>query len=326
MIKQFNFYDIYGYLFPGILLLGLFWLPVGILTQTWPDQDLSKAVFLTVLAYILGHLMRTIGNSVVPSTVLDDKMQSRAPSDLLLDKSNAKLGDDFKARLNDQVKKLFHLDLQVTQEGTGQDKTSSDRRTAFFEARSYLIAKKSAQYAEQFEGLYAMMRSFGCAFLAGAFYLAGWCLAFYRDQSWLSISMRPLFAIGAAGALASALAGLHTPKKKEKKEQAKKKSAEKKLWKNPDSYLAFSMLAALLGSGFWAGVWQPYGFWVHAPQSAASLVFGCIVFELIAAAKCFSAYRFFADLFAQTVWRDFSAYLSFQGTSAQSSGNASEES
>ena len=27
MIKQFNFYDIYGYLLPGTLLLALFWLP-----------------------------------------------------------------------------------------------------------------------------------------------------------------------------------------------------------------------------------------------------------------------------------------------------------
>ena len=90
MIKQFNFYDIYGYLLPGMLLFALLWLPTGILTQSWPDQDLSKALFLAVLTYITGHILQTIASSVVPSTVLDRVKQRRFPSELLLDKSNAK--------------------------------------------------------------------------------------------------------------------------------------------------------------------------------------------------------------------------------------------
>ena len=63
MIKQFNFYDIYGYLLPGMLLVSLFWLPVGILTRSWPNQDVSNALFLAVGAYILGHVLQTIANS-----------------------------------------------------------------------------------------------------------------------------------------------------------------------------------------------------------------------------------------------------------------------
>ena len=182
MTKQFNFYDFYGYLLPGMLLLGLFWLPVGVLTQTWPDQDLSKALFLAALAYIVGHLLQTVAISVVPSTAVDSAKRQRMPSDLLLDTNNSKFSEDVKERLSKQVKELFGLDLGVTQDWDGKNDISKNRQTAFFQARSYLIAKKAAQYAEQYQGLYAMMRGLGVSFLAGAMYLAGWGLSFHRNS------------------------------------------------------------------------------------------------------------------------------------------------
>lgn len=46
MIERFNFYDIYGYLLPGATLVGLLWLPFGIITGTWPAAQLSEAVFV----------------------------------------------------------------------------------------------------------------------------------------------------------------------------------------------------------------------------------------------------------------------------------------
>jgi hypothetical protein len=168
VIKQFNFYDIYGYLLPGTLLLALFWLPFGILSNAWPNQDLSKTVFLAAAAYILGHPIQTISNSLVASKLKDGKMQPRFPSDLNLDKTSSKFSDDFKARVRDQVKDFLKLNLRVEADDSGKDETSKTRQAAFFQARTYLLSKKSAHYVEQFEGLYARMRGPFCSFLAGA--------------------------------------------------------------------------------------------------------------------------------------------------------------
>jgi hypothetical protein len=309
VIKQFNFYDIYGYLLPGTLLLGLFWLPVGILTHNWPSQDISNALFMVVLAYITGHLLQTIAISVVPSTVADSNKRQRVPSDLILDNSYAKFGKDFKKRLSKQVRKLFGLALEVAQDGNGEDEISRNRQSAFFQARSYLIAKKSAQYTEQFEGIYGMMRGLGCAFCAGAAYLVGWALSIHgggaRAWCWISVLVCAAIAIALIYAIA---AFFHEPLKK-----------------MADRMVAASLLLALVGSGYLAGCWRfqpPASF----PSYAESVLWGAALLALFAAVRCLAAYRAFALIFAETVWRDFSAYLSCQGDHAASSGGSSEES
>src|ERR1700691_313653 len=43
-----------------------------------------------------------------------------------------------------------------------------------FVCRGMLIRQKAADYIEQFEGLYAMLRGLSVAFGVGAVYLAGW--------------------------------------------------------------------------------------------------------------------------------------------------------
>ena len=330
MIKQFNFYDIYGYLLPGMLLLGLFWLPLGVLTQTWPDQDISKALFLASLAYVVGHLLQTVANSVVPSTVLDDAAQTRFPSDLFLDKSNSKFTKDVKNILSRQVKELFGLGLEVTQDGDGKNDVSKNRQTAFFQARAYLIVKKAANYVEQFEGLYAMMRGLGCSFLVGAVYFAGWGLSFHRDHTCLLILLAILFVIGIVGALASACAAL-LPKAKRKEPEAekpkdKKPEGRKPAWKKAAFWLALCLLLVPFCSGFWVSVGQQNELWSHPPAFTECVIWASVFLALIAAARCFSAYKAFAEMFAVTVWRDFSAYLSFQGTSAPLVGDSSDES
>ncbi len=298
MIKQFNFYDIYGYLLPGMLLLGLFWLPFGILTQSWPNQDISNALFFAVLAYILGHILQTIANSLVPSTAPDDKNEQRFPSDFLLDKSNLKFSEDFKSRLAKQVSAMFGLDMGAGQDGDGKIAASRNRQTAFFQARSYLLAKKLAHYVEQFEGLYAMMRGLACSFLAGAIYLAGWGLSFHRSWCRLSTVLAALLAISIGGALIlSGVALSHKP-------NAKKAVLG----------LARCLLLMLFCMGFWAGQAQASGLLARAPSYAEYALWASASLALIAAGRCFSSYRAFAEMFALTVWRDFSAYLSFQST------------
>ena len=296
VIKQFNFYDVYGYLLPGLLLLVMFWLPIGILTQSWPDQDLSKALFLAALTYIAGHILQNIAISVVPSTVRDAQGRPRVPSDLFLDRSNGVFGSDFKAILAQQVRQLFNLDLAVNSDGDGKTSLSTNRNTAFYQARSYLIVKKSAHYAEQFEGLYAMMRGLACALLAGALYVSGWGISFYR-QNWLvQDAMAGLLAASIAGSLFFSAVAL-----------APKANAKKAVLR-----LAACLLAVVVGAGYWVSNEQPVEFWRHAPVHCEWILWACSCVALIAAARCYAAYKSFASLFAQTVSRDFSACLSIQ--------------
>jgi hypothetical protein len=41
MIEKFNFYDVYGYLIPGLVLIGLFLVPLGLLGR-WPAGTLVR--------------------------------------------------------------------------------------------------------------------------------------------------------------------------------------------------------------------------------------------------------------------------------------------
>ncbi|MGA3373856.1 MAG: hypothetical protein ABSC48_19100 [Terracidiphilus sp.] len=301
MIKQFNFFDIYGDLLPGMLLVGLLWIPCGVLTNTWPDQDLSKALFLGVLAYIVGHLIQTVALSVVPSKVTDKTKHLRSPSDLLLDGSDKKFAKELKEKLAAQVKKLFGIDLEITKDGDGENDISKKRQDAFFQARTYLITKNAARYAEQFEGLYAMMRGLGCSFFAGGSYLAGWALSFHRDCFRLSDWMPVVLWIAIAASLICALIAYFN-------EPARKKV---------DRFLTWSIVVALFGAGFLAGLWRYQAAGISIPAYAEYILWGSWLLAWIAAARCFSAYKGFAQIFAETVWRDFSAYLSFQGTPAR---------
>jgi hypothetical protein len=298
VIKQFNFYDVYGYLLPGLTLLGFMWAPMGIISRSWPDQDISKAIFLTALAYLLGHVLQTIATNALPSRVmLDDSGRPRFPSDRLLDKSCTELSGDFKTRLAEQVRGEFTLGLHVGDDGDGTGPVFSDRNTAFFLARSYLIARKTAHYVEQFEGLYAMMRGLASALLAGACYLAGWAVAFHRDYSCLRTVIAALGILGVAAALASAMMALRR---------------NKAVVKRAVATLAVALLIVFCAIGFWLGAWQPPSFWSTASSTAELVLWLAFCLTLVAAARCFSAYRTFAIEFAQSAWRDFSVYLTVE--------------
>jgi len=67
MIDRFNFYDIYGYLLPGTLLLGIFWFPFGLGTGSLPAKEVSTTLLLLALGYIAGHLLQTLASVVVSS-------------------------------------------------------------------------------------------------------------------------------------------------------------------------------------------------------------------------------------------------------------------
>jgi hypothetical protein len=281
-----------------MLLLAILYLPLGVLTRSWPDQDLSKAFFLTLFAYIVGQLVQIVASPLVPSKILvpsknkDQPGTLRVPSDLYLDKSNQTFTADFKTGLAKQLKKAFGLDVAVTEDGTGEGKIFSDRTTAFNQARACLVIKKAANYVEQYEGMYVMMRGLACSFRIGAAYLAGWSIAFYRNYNCVPFVMAALTLV--------ALGGTFTAAQWDK--PPKKSLVTGCFW-----------LGLFLGAGFWTSYLQPLDL-THLPSSSHTqlILWVSVAGTWIAAAKCLSSYHEFAGYFAAAVWRDFSTYLACQ--------------
>jgi hypothetical protein len=251
---------------------------------------------VAALAYIVGHLVRVVSSSVVPSTIVVGKSR-RAVSDYVLDHSNKEWPEDFKLRLQQQVHELFNISLEIDKDGGGLDELSKeiskDRNTAFFQARSYLVAKDSAAYVEQFEGMYSMMRGLGCCFWVGAVYFAGWWISLYSGVCCVATVMKVVTVLGLAGTLWFSL----WPKLKDHW----KKVASGSFW-----------LVSFCSLGFWMGVGSTRHYLGHLPHpNVRSALLGGVVIMVLAAIKCFSAYREFADLFAETVWRDFSTCVAY---------------
>ena len=79
MIERFNFYDVYGYLLPGLALLGLVWLPFLILKHKWPENELLSAVVVLAIGYVVGHVLQNVATTAFPSTFSDAPGEAAIP-------------------------------------------------------------------------------------------------------------------------------------------------------------------------------------------------------------------------------------------------------
>lgn len=307
MIKQFNFYDIYGYVFPGLLLVALLWFPVGLICQSWPEKDIESAAFLTVAAYIAGFFMQSIATIVVPSKVKANG-KLRSPSELYLDHSDKQFSAAFKADLAAQAKTEFNLELSVDRDADGAGDVSKTRQDAFFQARAYLVANDAARYVEQFQGLYVMSRGFACAFIAGALYIAGWALSFHRTIAWVPFALATIAIVALLVALIASCVSIWPSAGDNVKRAAVRR-------------LSSSLLAAVFCAGFWAGNIQPAASWAKAPAYAELILWVAACAALLIYPRCYATYQSFTGTFAQTVWRDFSTYLAFKANDAGGSTN-----
>lgn len=293
MIDRFNFYDIYGYLLPGTLLLGLFWLPFGLSTGSLPSKEISATLLLLALAYIAGHVLQTVAAIVAPSTVADSSGEVRARSSILLDAANSKFSATFKDDLSRKIKAAFD-NVEILGDKPGD---LANRDAAFFQARAYLIRNKAANYVEQFEGLYAMMRGLGCAFFIGCAYLVGWGLSFHWQWCKLGLTVWCLLAASIVGALISASVtcsvAAHPAAEKEQRKRQQKRE------KTASQWLARFILLNAGGLGYFLGTWKP------APVRLEFFVWVVVPLTLIAGMRCMQAYWMYAQNFAETVWRDF---------------------
>ena len=286
MIEKFNFYDIYGYLLPGAVVLLLFWLPIGIKQHKWPSGDWTSALLGAVLAYVTGVLLQTFADKVLRSTASrvkeGNEVRERFPSQQLLDKGGP-LSDTVKTGVADAVEDKFGIKKEKLAVNTTPTKEQDgNRNDAFFLARHYLVGAKEASYVEQYEGMYALTRGLAGAFGLAAVYYLGWTLSF-QGRSWNSQAAYVTIAAGLVVAVLSTIALL-----------LRKKSILRVEW------LAVSaLLVAAFALGF--GIAHRYG---DTSRLSALL----LLFALAAVLGSLRAYRFYKEFtvtFAVTVWRDF---------------------
>ena len=190
MPERFNFYDLFGFFIPGSILLLSLWLPFGVTTRTLPDTDLPSALIGIIVAYVVGHFLQVYAQFAHPSSI-----DGRPRSTVMLDAGSSALEDKTKGTVVAFAREEFSLDL-VPPPGDPRG-ADADRKIAFFQARQRLLSTAHIGYAEQFQGLYTMMRGNMVAALIAAYYVAGW-----------AVSLPMIWPLGAALAGLGALAAL----------------------------------------------------------------------------------------------------------------------
>lgn len=271
MIERLNFYDIYGYLLPGLAFLGLMWLPFGLVARHWPPGELSSALVGLAVGYITGHILQGLVAKALPSTIEDRSGEARYPSDILLDDGDETFSPEVKGRLADRILAQFGID--VSNAGNPDPKSREKRRKdAFFLCRRALIKQGLASYAEQFEGMYALMRGLTAACGLAFFYHLGWALAGFLP----TFLRHGVLYILVAGLLLLALVQRST----------------KVFW---FIGIVLFILGAQLGSREIINLQE------------SLMLLGICLASLFVARRCYDAYRQFALLFAETVYRDFCA-------------------
>ncbi|MBI3014977.1 MAG: hypothetical protein HYY65_07980 [Candidatus Tectomicrobia bacterium] len=269
MIERFNFFDIYGYLLPGLAFLGLMWLPFGLTVGYWPPAEWGSALVALVLGYLAGHLIFGLAERAIPPKMRDTQGELRFPSDILLDDGNDNFSPELKSRLVDRI--LIRFGIDITDAGNPEPEVRGKRRKdAFFLCRSAVKQKEAASYAEQMQGMYVLMQSLTVVCLLAAVYHFGWALAMFVPVSLLDGT---LYLIAAGTVLAA-------------------------LWH--DSGKLFWLIPILFFFlGGWLGTGNVIGYEMF------SVLLGICFTLLFIALRCHTAYRTFAWSFAETVYRDF---------------------
>jgi hypothetical protein len=286
LIEKFNFYDIYGYLLPGAVVLLLFWLPIDIAQHKWPSGDWTSALLGAAIAYVTGILLQTFADKVLRSTAAKghegDQAYDRFPSQQLLD-AGGPLSTTIKTGVADAVEDKFGIkkdDLAVDHTPTkAQD---AHRNDAFLLARHFLVEAKEASYVEQYEGMYALTRGLAAALgLAGIYYI-GWALSFLGGR-WTSTVCYLAICLGVVLALFTTVALV-----------LRKTHGSGLEW-----LAASGLLLAALALGF--GMGHHYEDTARLP----ALLLLCALAAFLASVRAYRFYKEFTVTFAVTVWRDF---------------------
>src|ERR1051326_7602335 len=191
---KFDFYDILGYLVPGLVLLGLLWLPFGLIKGSWRSTSFTGAVLYLVAAHILGHILQGFLRAweVVPQ-IRDKKREWRNPSSVLLDEDQ-ELMVPFHKKIGELANKYWGIP-QKDPSGTAPWKAfpDSDRDAAFLQARNLLLQSKKQSYIEAFQGKYALLGGMAVGLLFASLYYTGYSLALFLSACIAPGSVIPMW-------------------------------------------------------------------------------------------------------------------------------------
>lgn len=334
---KFDFYDILGYLVPGLTLIGLVTVPFGLIRGTWPSPTLTGAVLYLVAAHIVGHILQGFLRAWEPVPEMKDgKGEMRAPSSVLLDPDQATLAD-VRTKIGILANEFWGIPAK---DGVGvkawKEVDDFNRRAVFLQARNLLLQAKKQSYFEQFEGKYALMGGIAAALLMASIYYAGWAI---RLMPWERVANS---GMAAAQILVVYLVFfvIYVVRLQASSDAIRKKRNEDKKFSRRFRERLVSVLGigALLG-GMVAAGWTPAEKHNSAEsQKCPAVVCGVccagkpeandeakaspgweiehkailmLVLALAAFAagvRCYGAYKSFAVEFATGVWRDFANF------------------
>jgi hypothetical protein len=160
-----------------LILVVLIWIPFGVVGEKLLEADLGSAVLGVVVGYVLGHVLQILAQGAFPSKFSASRgSKLRYPSDVFLDEDNPKLIAAFKRQLLEKIDKDFQLDVRDSAFLSPRDANlrQATRDHAFRLCRSALLRGDKFSYAEQFNGMYVLMRGLVAAFLVAAFFYIGW--------------------------------------------------------------------------------------------------------------------------------------------------------
>jgi hypothetical protein len=166
MLERFNFYDIYAYLIPGFVVLGLWWLPYFLSGGSLPEGSISEGLAIVAVAYMAGHVLQTFAKELWSSSVAWLGGKRVYPTRALLDDQNTVFSAAMKMKVKERVAADFQIDF--AQAGAYED--------AWRLCRTALKSRKAASYVEQYHGMYNFMKGVATAFAYAAPYYVGWAI------------------------------------------------------------------------------------------------------------------------------------------------------
>lgn len=161
MIEKFNFYDLYAYFLPGVILLALMLIPFALTVPF--SSSFQSGILALVLSYVFGYLVQSVARVLFPSTVRK-KGQERYPSQILLDADDRRLSSELKTMIGKFISQQFGLQVIASGDVAAIDRARDD---AFRLCRTYLLQESKKSYAEQLQGMYAFFRGASTACLLG---------------------------------------------------------------------------------------------------------------------------------------------------------------
>jgi hypothetical protein len=330
VIERFNFYDVYGYLIPGVVLLLCVGLPF-LLSGTKVELNEWMALIVgVVVAYLAGHIIQTMATTAIPSSRDPERRSWQYYSATILNPESSGLSAKTKDRLQSSVQDWFGLDLSI---GKPSDQTiGAARQDAFLLARR--VVNAASNYSEQLEGLYVMMRGITVALWLGIAFTIGWALA--SNLSDRNV-MLPVFFGSLAALLARSVEQFYGKKPTEHGATAPKPEPEPKrkplavwwerflstvnrarraltitYWRehffdmtDRDRRAASIACIAALGWSLFAA-----GFLMSTKQMAPNQARGFLLIALVYLAASFrfwNSYYYFAEQFGKSVWLHFAA-------------------